>query len=71
MPISAACDVWSLCFHSDLKNTLSPLRFDIVGKNILALFLQGTLFFLLNLLIEYNFFIKPRYIYSYNKNVYA
>ena len=70
MPISAVCDVWSLCFYSDLKNTLSPLRFDIVGKNILALFLQGTLFFFLNLLIEYNFFIKPRYI-QLQQNVYT
>lgn len=46
----------------DLKNITSPLKFDMVGKNILALFLQGTFFFSLNLLIEYNFFIKPRQI---------
>lgn len=46
---------------TDLKNVTSPLKFDMVGKNILALFLQGTFFFTLNLLIEYNFFIKPRY----------
>ncbi|XP_062592616.1 phospholipid-transporting ATPase ABCA1-like [Saccostrea cucullata] len=46
----------------NMKSRVSPLQFDMVGKNILALFLQGTLFFFLNLLIEYNFCLKPRQI---------
>lgn len=35
-----------------------PLLFDNVGKNFLALTIQGFFFFALNLLIEYKFFIR-------------
>jgi ATP-binding cassette subfamily A (ABC1) protein 1 len=40
----------------------SPFDFDNVGKNLVALSLQGGLYFLLNLLIQYEFFIhfKPK-----------
>ncbi|CAG2250054.1 ABCA1 [Mytilus edulis] len=36
----------------------SPFEFDLVGRNLLSLFCIGTLSFVLNLLIEYNFFLK-------------
>jgi hypothetical protein len=42
----------------DLKTTYSPLQFNKAGRNLLALFLQGIAFFILNLLIQYKFFIK-------------
>ncbi|XP_033737996.1 ATP-binding cassette sub-family A member 7-like isoform X2 [Pecten maximus] len=36
----------------------SPFEFDQVGKNLLALFIVGVFFFILNILVEYNFCIK-------------
>ncbi|XP_021342260.1 ATP-binding cassette sub-family A member 7-like isoform X2 [Mizuhopecten yessoensis] len=36
----------------------SPFEFDQVGKNLLALFIVGLVFFIFNILIEYNFCIK-------------
>lgn len=36
----------------------SPFEFDNVGKNLLALTIQGVLFYTINLLIEYKFFIR-------------
>ncbi|XP_061181755.1 phospholipid-transporting ATPase ABCA1-like [Saccostrea echinata] len=36
----------------------SPFKFDVVGRNLLSMFFIGILFFSVNLLIEYNFFIK-------------
>ncbi|XP_076084448.1 phospholipid-transporting ATPase ABCA1-like isoform X2 [Mytilus galloprovincialis] len=36
----------------------SPFESDLVGRNLLSLFCIGTLSFVLNLLIEYNFFLK-------------
>lgn len=41
-----------------LTITYSGFEFDIIGKNLLALFGQGIVFFLFNLLIEYRFFIQ-------------
>ncbi|CAG2225262.1 ABCA1 [Mytilus edulis] len=36
----------------------SPFEFDQVGRNLLSMFCVGILFFILNLLIEYNFFLS-------------
>lgn len=36
----------------------SPFEFDQVGRNLLTMFFIGIVFFMLNLLVEYNFFIK-------------
>ena len=41
-----------------LPREFDPLSFENVGKNLLALTIQGFVFFALNLLIEYNFFIR-------------
>jgi ATP-binding cassette subfamily A (ABC1) protein 1 len=38
--------------------TYSPFDFDIIGRNLLALFVQGIVFFFFNLLIQYRFFIR-------------
>lgn len=42
-----------------IKSDYSALDFDVIGKNIIALFVQGVVFFIINLLIEYKFFIRP------------
>ncbi|KAM4710016.1 phospholipid-transporting ATPase ABCA1-like [Discoglossus pictus] len=38
----------------------NPFNFDLVGKNLFAMFVQGAGFFLFTLLLQYKFFIKPR-----------
>lgn len=38
--------------------TYNPFEFDSVGRNLLALACQGTVYFTLNLLIQYEFFIR-------------
>ncbi|XP_064626259.1 phospholipid-transporting ATPase ABCA1-like isoform X3 [Lineus longissimus] len=45
------------------ENTFKdPFSWDICGRNLLAMFCEGIFFFALALLIEYNFFCKPRKI---------
>lgn len=41
-----------------IKSSYSGFDFDIIGKNILALFVQGIVFFIISTLIEYKFFIR-------------
>lgn len=38
--------------------TYSPFDFDLIGKNLLALFIHGIFYFILTLLIQYKFFIR-------------
>ncbi|XP_024866852.1 phospholipid-transporting ATPase ABCA1b isoform X2 [Kryptolebias marmoratus] len=38
----------------------SPLEWDMVGKNLLAMAVEGVVFFIITLLIQYRFCIKPR-----------
>ena len=38
--------------------TFNPFEFDKVGKNLIALFVQGIVYFCLNMLIQYKFFIR-------------
>ncbi|XP_069042006.1 phospholipid-transporting ATPase ABCA1 isoform X2 [Lepisosteus oculatus] len=42
------------------KQTLSPLSWDFVGKNVFAMAVQGAVFFLFTLLLQYKFFISFR-----------
>ncbi|XP_067415194.1 phospholipid-transporting ATPase ABCA7 [Emydura macquarii macquarii] len=42
------------------KRFVSPLCWDLVGKNMFAMALQGVVFFLFTLLVQYRFFIKLR-----------
>ncbi|KAK1904072.1 Phospholipid-transporting ATPase ABCA1, partial [Dissostichus eleginoides] len=37
----------------------SPLEWDMVGKNLFAMAVEGAVFFIITLLIQYRFFIKP------------
>ncbi|XP_030648495.1 phospholipid-transporting ATPase ABCA1b isoform X2 [Chanos chanos] len=38
----------------------SPLEWDMVGKNLFAMALEGVVFFIITVLIQYRFFFKPR-----------
>uniref|UniRef100_A0A8C8RML7 ABC transporter domain-containing protein n=1 Tax=Pelusios castaneus TaxID=367368 RepID=A0A8C8RML7_9SAUR len=42
------------------KRFVSPLCWDLAGKNMFAMALQGIVFFLFTLLVQYRFFIKLR-----------
>ncbi|CAF0791152.1 unnamed protein product [Brachionus calyciflorus] len=44
-----------------------PLEFDKVGRNLLALSIQGFVFFILNLLIQYKFFIRFKPVQNIEK----
>ncbi|XP_053284118.1 phospholipid-transporting ATPase ABCA1b [Pleuronectes platessa] len=37
----------------------SPLEWDMVGKNLFAMAVEGAVFFIITVLIQYRFFIKP------------
>ncbi|KAG7459155.1 ATP-binding cassette sub-family A member 1-like isoform X1 [Solea senegalensis] len=37
----------------------SPLEWDMVGKNLFAMAVEGVVFFIITVLIQYKFFIKP------------
>ena len=39
---------------------ISPLQMNIVGRNLLALFIEGIVFFLFAILVQYRFFIPDR-----------
>uniref|UniRef100_A0A8C0H2Z1 P-type phospholipid transporter n=1 Tax=Chelonoidis abingdonii TaxID=106734 RepID=A0A8C0H2Z1_CHEAB len=39
---------------------VSPLSWDLVGRNLFAMAVEGAVFFLITVLIQYRFFIKPR-----------
>uniref|UniRef100_UPI00398ECFE0 phospholipid-transporting ATPase ABCA1-like isoform X2 n=1 Tax=Pristiophorus japonicus TaxID=55135 RepID=UPI00398ECFE0 len=42
------------------KKFVSPLSWDLVGKNMFAMAVQGAVFFLFTILLQYKFFIKMR-----------
>lgn len=39
---------------------VSPLSWDLVGRNLFAMAVEGVVFFLVTVLIQYRFFIRPR-----------
>ncbi|KAG9486662.1 hypothetical protein GDO78_006835 [Eleutherodactylus coqui] len=39
---------------------VSPMSWDLVGRNLFAMAIEGLVFFFITLLIQYRFFIKPR-----------
>ncbi|KAM9375575.1 LOW QUALITY PROTEIN: phospholipid-transporting ATPase ABCA1-like [Pholidichthys leucotaenia] len=45
----------------------SPLDWDMVGKNLFAMAVEGVVFFLITVLIQYRFFIKPRSVSALTK----
>ncbi|KAM9386154.1 phospholipid-transporting ATPase ABCA1 [Pholidichthys leucotaenia] len=42
------------------KQTLDPLQWDFVGKNLFAMAVQGFVFFIFTVLLQYKFFIRCR-----------
>uniref|UniRef100_A0A667XKN2 ATP binding cassette subfamily A member 7 n=1 Tax=Myripristis murdjan TaxID=586833 RepID=A0A667XKN2_9TELE len=42
------------------KQTLDPLQWDFVGKNLFAMAAEGFIFFIFTLLLQYKFFIQPQ-----------
>ncbi|NWW42764.1 ABCA1 protein, partial [Pedionomus torquatus] len=43
---------------------VSPLSWDLVGRNLFAMAVEGVVFFFITVLIQYRFFIKPRPVYA-------
>ncbi|KAM4708457.1 phospholipid-transporting ATPase ABCA1 [Discoglossus pictus] len=43
---------------------VSPMSWDLVGRNLFAMAVEGAVFFMITLLIQYRFFIKPRPVKS-------
>uniref|UniRef100_A0A8C4IP07 ATP-binding cassette, sub-family A (ABC1), member 7 n=1 Tax=Dicentrarchus labrax TaxID=13489 RepID=A0A8C4IP07_DICLA len=43
------------------KQTLDPLQWDFVGKNLFAMAAEGVIFFIFTILLQYKFFIRFRY----------
>ncbi|NXK13626.1 ABCA1 protein, partial [Herpetotheres cachinnans] len=43
---------------------VSPLSWDLVGRNLFAMAVEGVVFFVITVLIQYRFFIKPRPVYA-------
>jgi ABC-type multidrug transport system fused ATPase/permease subunit len=41
-----------------IENSYDPFKFENNGRNLLAMFFQGIVYFILNLLIQYKFFIR-------------
>lgn len=39
----------------------NPLSWEMVGKNLLAMSIQGSVMFITTILIQYKFFCKPRW----------
>lgn len=44
------------------KQTLEPLAWDFVGKNLFAMAVEGIVFFIFTVLLQYKFFIHFRYM---------
>ncbi|CAF3444208.1 unnamed protein product [Rotaria sp. Silwood1] len=54
-----ATNVLSLKYNPDYVSK-SPFKFDIVGRNLLCLFIEGIIFFIFTILVQYRFFIPER-----------
>lgn len=44
------------------KQNLDPLSWDFVGKNLFAMAMEGIVFFIFTVLLQYKFFVNFRYI---------
>lgn len=42
------------------KPSLDPLQWDFVGKNLFAMAVEGVVFFIFTILLQYKFFIRYR-----------
>ncbi|XP_078575167.1 phospholipid-transporting ATPase ABCA1-like isoform X1 [Branchiostoma floridae x Branchiostoma japonicum] len=54
-------DAFSRFGENTFKN---PFAWDLVGRNLFSMVMQGIIFFAFTLLVEYRFFIKPRKVDS-------
>lgn len=52
-----------LCMFSGENRFRSPLAWDMVGKNLFAMAIEGLIFFCITVLIQYRFCIKARWWY--------
>ena len=50
-----------------VDSSFNPFEFDNVGKNLLSMSIQGVIFFTLNMLIEYKFFIRFKSVNNISK----
>ena len=49
----------ALCLTGE-NRFVSPLSWDLVGRNLFAMAVEGVVFFLITVLIQYRIFIRPR-----------
>ena len=55
------CLICGSAFFSEGENRFrSPLAWDMVGKNLFAMAIEGVIFFVITVLIQYRFCIKAR-----------
>lgn len=54
-------DLFFLSFVVTGYVSISSFRMNLVGRNLLALFLEGIIFFFFAILVQYRFFIPDRY----------
>lgn len=50
----------SACVSKGENRFRSPLAWDMVGKNLFAMAIEGVIFFVITVLIQYRFCIKAR-----------
>lgn len=51
---------FSFCPHSGTNPNLDPLQWDLVGKNLFAMAVEGVVYFIFTILLQYKFFIRLR-----------
>ena len=49
-------------FFPGINNVRDPFSWDITGRNILMMIIQGFLFFFITVMIEYRFFLPRRFV---------
>lgn len=50
------------CVSTGENRFRSPLAWDMVGKNLFAMAIEGVIFFFITVLIQYRFCIKARWV---------
>lgn len=51
-----------LWMSTGTKQNLEPLSWDFVGKNLFAMAMEGIVFFIFTVLLQYKFFVNFRYV---------
>lgn len=59
-----ACPLVLLCYSVGENRFRSPLAWDMVGKNLFAMAIEGVVFFFITVLIQYRFCFKARWVKS-------